>query len=71
MQRFFVEPYQIDNDAHVIHITGADVNHIGNVLRMKKGEELFFISFTPRNRIMSSPAVYISSRDFQKQIRWN
>ena len=41
MQRFFVEPYQIDNDAHVIHITGADVNHIGNVLRMKKGEELW------------------------------
>ena len=37
MQRFFVEPHQIDRDRHEIHITGNDVNHIANVLRMKKG----------------------------------
>ena len=36
MQRFFVEPHQIDGDRHEIHITGSDVNHIVNVLRMKK-----------------------------------
>ena len=41
MQRFFVEPHQIDRDRHEIHITGNDVNHIANVLRMKKGEELW------------------------------
>lgn len=41
MQRFFVEPHQIDRDRHEIHITGSDVNHIANVLRMKKGEELW------------------------------
>ena len=41
MQRFFVEPHQIDRDRHEIHITGNDVNHIVNVLRMKKGEELW------------------------------
>lgn len=41
MQRFFVEPYQIDEEAHLIHITGTDVNHIRNVLRMKIGEELW------------------------------
>ena len=41
MQRFFVEPHQIDGDRHEIHITGSDVNHIVNVLRMKKGEELW------------------------------
>ena len=41
MQRFFVEPHQIDGERHEIHITASDVNHIVNVLRMKKGEELW------------------------------
>ena len=41
MQRFFVEPHQIDGERHEIHSTGSDVNHIANVLRMKKGEELW------------------------------
>lgn len=41
MQRFFAEPGQIDESNHQIHITGSDVNHIGNVLRMKPGEELW------------------------------
>ena len=41
MQRFFVEPHQIDEENHQIHITGTDVNHIRNVLRMKTGEELW------------------------------
>ena len=41
MQRFFVEPHQIDETAHQIHITGTDVNHISNVLRMKQGEEVW------------------------------
>lgn len=38
MYQFFVEPAQIDG--HVITITGTDVNHIKNVLRMKPGEEI-------------------------------
>ena len=41
MQRFFVEPHQIDEVAHQIHIIGTDVNHISNVLRMKQGEEVW------------------------------
>lgn len=41
MQRFFVEPFQIEEENHRIHITGSDVNHIRNVLRMKQGEELW------------------------------
>lgn len=41
MQRFFVEPHQIEEEAHCIHIEGSDVNHIKNVLRMKQGEELW------------------------------
>lgn len=41
MQRFFAKPCQIDEKAHEIHITGSDVNHIANVLRMRQGEELW------------------------------
>lgn len=38
MYRFFVEPSQIMDKSIVI--TGSDVNHIRNVLRMKIGEEI-------------------------------
>lgn len=38
MQHFFVEPGQIQGT--IIQITGNDVNHIRNVLRMKIGEEI-------------------------------
>lgn len=38
MYRFFVEPSQIQDKRIVI--TGRDVNHIRNVLRMKVGEEI-------------------------------
>lgn len=38
MYRFFVEPSQIQGNK--IIITGSDVNHIKNVLRMKIGEEI-------------------------------
>ena len=40
MYQFFVEPEQIDIENKTVMITGADVNHIKNVLRMKVGEEL-------------------------------
>ncbi len=38
MYQFFVEPSQIQGNQVII--TGKDVNHIKNVLRMKKGEEI-------------------------------
>ncbi|MBQ9065403.1 MAG: 16S rRNA (uracil(1498)-N(3))-methyltransferase [Blautia sp.] len=41
MQRFFAEPQNIDEVTHRIVITGEDVNHIRNVLRMKPGDELW------------------------------
>ncbi len=41
MHRFFVEPHQIDEEGRRIRITGSDVNHIKNVLRMKTGGELW------------------------------
>jgi 16S rRNA (uracil1498-N3)-methyltransferase len=40
MYQFFVEPGQINTDAHRVYITGQDVNHIKNVLRMHIGEEI-------------------------------
>ena len=38
MYRFYVDNAAIEED--VIHVTGGDVNHIKNVLRMKLGEKL-------------------------------
>ena len=38
MYQFFVAPEQINGKD--IRITGSDVNHIKNVLRMKVGEEI-------------------------------
>lgn len=38
MSKFFVKENQINNDK--IHILGEDVNHIANVLRMKKEDEV-------------------------------
>lgn len=39
MYQFFVSPEQIDVEHRRVLITGSDVNHIVNVLRMKPGEE--------------------------------
>lgn len=39
MYQFFVEPGQISESDNSVMITGSDVNHIKNVLRMKIGEE--------------------------------
>lgn len=41
MQRFFAEPFRIEEDNHRITLVGTDVNHIKNVLRMKPGQELW------------------------------
>lgn len=41
MQRFFVEPHQIEEEKHQILVTGGDVNHMKNVLRMRPGEEVW------------------------------
>ena len=39
MSRFFVEPDRVTSDGRII-ISGTDVNHMKNVLRMKKGDAL-------------------------------
>lgn len=38
MHQFFVTPAQVEGEQ--IHITGNDVNHIKNVLRMREGEQI-------------------------------
>lgn len=40
MHHFFVQTDQIHQEQGMIYISGTDVNHIKNVLRMKQGEEL-------------------------------
>ena len=40
MYQFFVSPSQINTEEKRVVITGPDVNHIKNVLRMKPGEEV-------------------------------
>ena len=41
MQRFFAEPYQIREEEQQIILTGSDVNHMKNVLRMHTGEDVW------------------------------
>lgn len=41
MQRFFARPHEIDEENQSICLTGSDVNHIKNVLRMRLGNEVF------------------------------
>ena len=38
MSKFFVKQNQIENNA--IKVIGEDVNHIANVLRMRKNDEI-------------------------------
>lgn len=40
MHQFFAEESQIDKEGGRVILTGEDVNHIRNVLRMKPGEEI-------------------------------
>lgn len=47
MYHFFVRREQIADGA--VHISGSDVNHIGNVLRMKPGEEILISDETGRD----------------------
>lgn len=41
MQRFFAGAEQVDEEKGEITLTGGDVNHIKNVLRMRVGDELW------------------------------
>ena len=47
MHHFFADPSQVQED--IILITGPDVNHMKNVLRMKPGEEVLISDGTGRD----------------------
>ena len=47
MHHFFVNPEQVEDG--LIRITGSDVNHIKNVLRIKQGEEMLVSDGTGRD----------------------
>jgi len=49
MQRFFVEPYQVLEEEHRITLTGPDLNHMKNVLRMKPGEAVLISDGTGKD----------------------
>ncbi len=58
MYRFFVEQSNIDMESGVIKITGSDVNHIGNVLRMKSKEQVLLCT-----GIKDDPVEYLCEID--------
>ena len=64
MYRFFVEEDQIGE--REIVITGSDVNHIRNVLRMKPGEQM-----RRKGQKESCLPGSICFRACQRAIRWN
>ena len=87
MQRFFVESYQVLEEEHRITLTGPDLNHMKNVLRMRIGEDVWISDGSEKEYhctieefqedsavlhiLMSSQAGFICSRDFLKGIKWN
>lgn len=50
MYRFFVEESQIYDGT--VHITGSDVNHIKNVLRMRRAKKYWSVPEAKRNIIV-------------------
>ena len=72
MYRFFVEPEQIGEEA--ISITGKDVNHIKNVLRMKIGETVLVSDGSDREYIcairqLKEDEVIVDIEDINGQTR--
>ena len=63
MHHFFVDPAQVMGD--FIRITGPDVNHMKNALRMKPGEEVLISDGTGtdyRCALLSLDSDYIEAR---------
>ncbi len=58
MYRFFIEDRNINRENGICRITGSDVNHIANALRMKKGEQLLLSSGA-----MDDPVEYLCEID--------
>lgn len=59
MHHFFVSPDQIAGDQ--VRITGQDVNHIKNVLRVKPGEEILVSDGTGRDHLCQVESLEVQS----------
>lgn len=55
MHHFFVNPEQVEDG--FIRITGPDVNHIKNVLRMRQGEEMLVSDGTGRDYLCQTEEI--------------
>lgn len=77
MYRFFVERKNIDMENGTCRITGRDVNHIGTVLRMKRGEQVLLSTGEKDNPVeylceieeIRSDEVAVRILDLQKNAR--
>ena len=55
MHHFFVNPEQVEDG--LIRITGSDVNHIKNVLRIRQGEEMLVSDGTGRDYLCQAEEI--------------
>ena len=55
MHHFFVNPEQVEDG--LIRITGSDVNHIKNVLRIRQGEEMLVSDGTGRDYLCQAAEI--------------
>lgn len=55
MHHFFVNPKQVEDG--LIRITGSDVNHIKNVLRIRRGEEMLVSDGTGRDYLCQAEEI--------------
>ena len=55
MHHFFVNPEQVEDG--LIRITGSDVNHIKNVLRIRQGEEMLVSDDTGRDYLCQAEEI--------------
>lgn len=55
MHHFFVNPEQVEDG--LIRITGSDVNHIKNVLRIRQGEEMLVSDGTGRDYLCQAKEI--------------
>ena len=67
MQRFFVEPFQVLEEEHRITLTGPDLNHMKNVLRMRIGEAQTKERFLRYPPFVCSCLVLICTKKYERQ----
>ena len=67
MHHFFVNPEQVEDG--LIRITGSDVNHIKNVLRIRQGEEMLVSDGTGRDYLCQAEEVTVRILETEEEGR--